>query len=1815
MKTLYKQLSSLLACAVLPLLINATEPELKLFSGEAGQAAQAPEISLINSPAGQAIQAKAIANGAYQGLVCNLPEVVDLESIAAIEFDFYQTAYHKDGTAMLLMVYDGRRAYKVNFKFKAKQWNHVVINLTDDMRGKLKQIKFNVFAVMDKTGETIAVANIKMIPRKLKAEAGVAVNTEYANLDYWRGNTGGNAPMIPEISLIDTVRGKAIQVKALAKGRYQGMNLTFPEVIDTAKVGTIEFDFFQTAYHNDGTAQLILNYVGGNGMNLPFRFRKRGWSHVVIPIDLRTVNMLKPGTPVHGQVREAVFTIYAALDTPGETFAVANLRFIPRQEGSQKITVRSYRYLSARPNSGEKTNLTLTDSVVSKDSQVHYDWYTEDPYIEFDLGALYLIDRIELQGIGVPSQNISAITIESSSDGKKFRTTANFKNEDDAATEKLFSIVGKNQALLGRYFRIRGARSRTDFPIDISEVSFSGKLPNDEELRRAIISNYNLGPDMPAVSEKDYYLYTNKKNSFAICKKTGILRNLTCDGVILVDRMLCRYDLSDGKKQLLSNDYSARLIKYRTLDNGVEVTFTVDKINNVVFKKFYGWKDGIFSTTLSFDSRRNDRQILQTGSEVIIPQNIRAGGRYESWGAGHSVSHKQADELTMEMPADTGPVVSFESPRNGLTFLNFRYRYNNRYVQIGSGTVTVVGYGDKRTRFTDNGWVLGDGLFEVNEQHRNGSIETRMIIVKGDLIQAFDKYLALPDTKAFRNAIKRPSWLKDVRMHASGGAWHNMFGENPVGNAGFYNQFIREGCILNVQLNGVFTWGDWDKPLKSKLFINQFGGELPLDEHRKLIARMRSVAPKTKITEYTWLWSASANSDIFKAHPEWFIVKNANGATVSFFPGALNHYRLYGRPGSPSFENAFQTITDHINKNNFDFWYLDGGGSPSAIDWLRLIIEEPDTYDTLYQAVRNDIQKHGDRGIFFNHPENPLGDFGYLEGSADAIFSDVNWRDGAGWIYKFKLWQRPDKFFIPCFIYWRGKAEANLRLYVTGTGLFPCIGDDLKNKLAYVKYISMYQQTRWGRIVAANMEPNWRNDSSCQWELMPLTFGKQGHLMVRSHHMKDAAGKFSCDMAPLGINDPTLPVYRYLYTVVNNNGAIPENEAEAAYRKTSWQSDFLLKGEFIGTQPWSKRLIQSTTVPANSMQLIYVTQSPALVWSVDDLRVQYPMSEALDVKVSGSLKAGAMILNADSKRRTAEIIANLPTGKIARLVTLNGQKIAFEPLTIMNSNFVKFSVPTGSSNIVVTLDKAVPAPAGSYALTAGTAQAGGKMNFVLTTPGIKEQLNGSLIIFNSGSVPVWSGKLDMSGRQTRVSVLLPEVLTGDNYRAVAYDPAGKELASCKFKLNNAPAKLKPWVYRMSPVEGKVNSIAPVKSSADTVITSCAFQRSQGDGKVIFDPANASVALNVAKRTNSLWNLLSGAMLNCNLKRYIKIRIEGNYEDYAGSVVGSGVRNVSPCYGDSPSCAVMTIDFATADGFKVRSFASLGMVFATRSTPVPDNYGTGRVPDFIATISGFCMGFSGRSEEHWLDLQELGAPANWNGTAYLGLCLQNSTPARKLKLTLLETTGTLPAGVSTSKVAVMKGNIKVSKVKELKVPRTAQRINLDGTLNEKAWEKALLLTDFSLLNAPAVAAPPSQVRMLTDGKMIYIGAQFYEPGEIYADTNAGKAWQTDSIELYLARGKKNNIVDQYIFSAAGVHHAARNVTGKPAQMLPAPEWKVRLEKHTIWFEAAIPVKYNDSDPEFNGFNAGRNRTGTRTETFSLAPGNVYRNFSSFKLVLE
>ena len=135
---------------------------------------------------------------------------------------------------------------------------------------------------------------------------------------------------------------------------------------------------------------------------------------------------------------------------------------------------------------------------------------------------------------------------------------------------------------------------------------------------------------------------------------------------------------------------------------------------------------------------------------------------------------------------------------------------------------------------------------------------------------------------AFRRRIHRPAWLKDIRFQ-TGGGWQGMWGDAAVREARYFASFIREGDFVFGMNDSDFIWGDFPS---AGTVINQFGGEQTFEDVRRRQDAIReATGGRARLYQYTWMWSASDRSRVFREHPEWFITKNAKGEAISFFPG------------------------------------------------------------------------------------------------------------------------------------------------------------------------------------------------------------------------------------------------------------------------------------------------------------------------------------------------------------------------------------------------------------------------------------------------------------------------------------------------------------------------------------------------------------------------------------------------------------------------------------------------------------------------------------------------------------------------------------------------------------------------------------------------------------------------------------------------------------------------------------------------------------------------------------------------------------------
>ena len=1623
----------------------------------------------------------------------------------------------------------------------------------------------------------------------------------------WHPNNGGHVGALPKMEAVQSPYGAGIQVTVLEANPYQGMNVWLPEPVEMGGIGTITFRVKQTAvrrFPTHGCLHLYYSRDRRKGLFITFLItapEADGWSRVVIPVDLRTIGSLdRQGSPYLGKALGGNFCLFAALREPGQTMAIADLKFNPKQTGVAKIPVIHYEYRTRR-TSGDRGGKALTDGRVEEADQAFYQQYTDDPEIVFDLGGFYLVERIDLSAVAAPGQNFYECQVATSSDGKEWKPAASIPAREDGGAKKAYTVSGAGLSATGRYFKLRLGRSRSDFHVRLAEVAFFGKIPTEAELADVARRSYNVGPALSG----QHWDYAADGASLSIDKKNGVAFAYRRGGELLAERVFGRYELSDGLRAAKADDYAATVLSAAPSPEGFTVQYTLPALKDIVFRRTYRLADGMLAVRLEWESRRKDRRVLFTATEVVLPQDLREGGVYETWGAGHDMQHKFASEVPFRFPADTGPVVVFESPKRARAMLHFRYRHDGRHVQIGSGTVTVAGVGDKRTAFTPVGWELGDGVFQLTEPGARSSVETRLIACQGDLTDAFDRYLKLPEVLAFRRRIRRPAWLKDIRFQ-TGGGWEGMWGDAAVREARYYASFIREGDFVFGMNDSDFIWGDFPS---TGTVVNQFGGEQTIEDVRRRQDAIREASGgHARLYQYTWLWSVSDRSRVFREHPEWFITRNAKGEAISFFPGwGVNYYRHLKEPASR--RHVVDSITAFVRAFGTDLWYLDGGGSPVSIHWPRMTVDEPDAYDQAYLDIRENLQRRNpDTAVFFNHPENPLGDFGFLENAGGILTS--NWRDGATWMYKFKLWQRPEPLVMPTYIYWTPGVDAAMRQYIVGTGLAFSTGRTHADPRRDIPYISAVQQSRWARLVNARLSPNWRHAPREQLEGMPLTFGPDGWVFLLNHDKAPLTRQVAVDAAPLGLQEGA-PLYQWQYAL-RDFAELTEMQTEAdrekGYRASGWQSGFVVAAAFLGRTAFQPRLQREIQLAPGQLKLWYVTQSPALVWSVDGLRVQLPLSRTMGVEASGRESAEGLRLHAQSERREAELAAPLPQGRTAAAVTVNGARVPFDTLVLNGTRMVKFAVPQGASAIQVDFGSAKAAD-GAYSVSA----APGKGTLKLRFQGADAPATA---VVTRGTELVWSRAVALSNGRAEVEIALPASVAGGAYAVALYDQTGRKLAEAGFKLRSGTPGVGPLrAIADHPSTHSRKALAPLVKARGVTLHAQAERHHPQAGEVRFDPATAAVEIRMAKMVPSQFNDMAGAY-EMTARRYLQIRLTGNYAQMGQDGPFAGPRNFTQRYGDAESMAALQFDFEGAGGYAVRAFAGLGLLNLPIRTKSPVEWGAARPPQHLFTVSNIVSGVSGKDEEVlWLDLASLGAPSDWTGKLWFGLRFTQANPNRHLKVEVLQSADVLPPGAKAVEPYVLQGGVTPPPAPEKHtLPQASASVRLDGRLDEADWGKALDFDGFSLLGNPLVKAPPSRVRLMRDAKNLYVAVVFDEPRPEGFLGTKDICWYNDGVEIYFQKRSSPKAMLHFIVDVGGHYYAQDNSdfsrNDAPKRDLPRPAFAANIDRGKWTLELAVPIQLLGDGAKATGFNFGRNRQlDGLTQTFSLAPGNAYRNFNA------
>ena len=1623
----------------------------------------------------------------------------------------------------------------------------------------------------------------------------------------WEGEKA-DATLPPRV----TFENGAVKAKAVVDGKYQGIRCILDQAIDLSKYAAVSLEIRQGFYANRKATCVIKLFFddsapGPKCIYGDFHTGLGEWTRVTVPLEQRAWKGCGHLQPRFGMVNQMLFYPYAVMEQKDEFIAMRNIEFIPRTAGIHKIRVNNYEHIN-KPDSGDPDATILTDGVVDPPGQAQWGAYKATPEIHFDLGGIYLVDTVKLEAFAAPSHNIDTVTVLASNDKINWHPLAVIENRQEGGEETHQVLSADKLGVPGRYLKMTVSRNRVDHVVRLSEVSFFGRLATEEELRQAAHRDYSVGPEMPAISERDYLEVAQDGIAFHVARGNGVIVDLTYNGQKLAERIVDQYLLSFRKDDHTSDAYTDKVFKLEAVRGGVEICSTNPALPGIRILKRYAIDNGALERTITYvDAGIRQKAFITAATRVVLSRAFRTGGVYESSGSSHSLKRLFAEEVLIDVQATRQPLLTFEQPADDLTLMHCRFRFNGEFLYFDN----MAEYKDT-TLFTPNGWVLTSALMEFGPGVTT-SVANRLDVVRGGLYNAYLKYINLPEPRAYRDAIKRPAWLRDL-VAVNSLDWEGLWQGVDVRMTQRVPALLRTGYVMTpgrADLNAIFG----ESPIAGEV-RNWFGGRQTAGELKRRIAACRAVAPeRSKTGIYTWLFSAFPYSKPAREHPEWFVWKNRNGSDASWFPGiARNYLRFWDIPASR--DAAVKQIVDMLDYYDLDVWYLDGGnGGTIAVDWEKMRADNPLAKIGLYKAVIAEMRKTDpDRVVFFNAPCNPLGDLGFNESFSGVM--TANWREGAAWMWKFKLFQVDDKLKYPVYIYWLAGVEGAYENYMVGTGLLPSFTSRLI-RAKDIPYVTARYENRMAGMVDADVQPDWRTDPETDLEVMALRNGEAGILFVNPRAKAKKRYGVSATSSPLGLAEGET-YYSWSMAIRDArawDGRFGEPELEEIYAASRWAPDRVGKATFFGATTAAERIEREFEMAPDELQLWVVSRTPGFIWSTDKMRTQLWLPERPKLKLTGSGTADQVTVQTDSRFTSAEIAVLIPPGKSPLAVLVDGAETPYRVLRYGGGAAAIVPVASGRTGITVHL-RDLAAPTGKPKLSVDGDIARLQIDLDASWQGehlsARVELDGSLL---------WEDSQPVSGESHAFTLDPPSSLREGTYRVVVSDLAGRETAETRMALAGGTPKTVLPYSEMPPLPVRTD-VTPASFGGkgfEGIGTGAEYTRGAGIASV--DAAQATLNVGMEPMYESHINTAAAGM-EVQAGRFLKFRVTGNFEYFNRTGTIQTKRHFIR-YDRNASFAGMMLDFADATGYSARSALGFGKVSRNKSDPVPRSWGTRKKPDRIFALNDYIHG-DRESETFWIDAYQLGVPDDWNGKLWISAVVQNLGPDRWMKLELLE------SGAALAPEAVLhEGHdlVNTTVTKVIPLPKSAKTLAAAHDPAGLDFTGAFAGSGFTYAGNTARKSSQKTAFLLAyDDRNLFLKVTAEEKEKEVYNTEqgrAGKPWHSDSVEFFFTVGTGDDI-HHVIIDADGnrveLVEEAERVGGKQTEVQWA-DLLVKQEPGAFVLYAAVPLeKLQIQAPlagRHIGFNVMRNRVAAdgTSEYLTFVPGPSYFSGRNYQLELQ
>ena len=744
-------------------------------------------------------------------------------------------------------------------------------------------------------------------------------------------------------------------------------------------------------------------------------------------------------------------------------------------------------------------------------------------------------------------------------------------------------------------------------------------------------------------------------------------------------------------------------------------------IPGTVFRKTYVIKDikgrgRALSRTISIQGKAREKTLLSLVSRTCFKEEF----------VGEAVYHRVKPTGTSGDPRSVFRAADIDQP----IMLHYLFIYgaaaNLCAVDGGGGYglgqhwlsadghwVLPRGYEGNKSFFTDKGWDLGWFCMFLNGSEH--SAEMRYHLFKGDRTVYHQEYRDLPERRKVMEAepISPRAKQNIYNLTFGSGQGNYSFKENDPNSKLWQEVSFLYDRMRSREVSTSYTW--WgvidlrygDYPVGDDALLHL---EIGRDSKNTLPAVQVKNATRWGAEHYPRILSGAyyfphvicKYSVMAEEHPEYFRY-GKNNVPV---PAISDHPEEYVMAdlSKEYLDVVLEKLlaqTDYYGRGSI---YLDFSIEGPVVCWGDETVRySKETYDFLNELSR-EMHKR-DKIMFLNSETfNGIWDLGYFEGFNKYTSHGSTWRDYADSFLMGDIYGRPGQ--QKTLLYWfAGDMHGDNRNYRDYTNAIMshllmtnnCYYDPYhehfkdpetggtdwagvqKHTVAYRETMLEASEAWWMDLDAL---PCWRRDEKTDTEVVTYAQG-EARILTLLRHVPAGSGKADVPLSA-AIEamrfDPDRPVFVWHYTPRDPDsfprkpGKQPEN-----WDRLFVSRDFSLKKP--GT--FGKRLDMGFKgVDAFLTHLVSASQVPAAFCSLEGRETNLLLPALLDCSIEGELDPSfsQYELKVESVY-PAEILAWKPAGFSEVLV--NGRAAQAKAVRVGGADFLRLSVPVGSSRIVV----------------------------------------------------------------------------------------------------------------------------------------------------------------------------------------------------------------------------------------------------------------------------------------------------------------------------------------------------------------------------------------------------------------------------------------------------------------------------------------------------------------------------------------------------